>query len=489
MFGCKNFGDNLMLYLKTDVTLLADVFEKCLRLFDQVYGLDPCHYYSAPNISWDAMLKTTKVKLDLLSDIDMLLFCERAIRGGLNGIGEKRYMKANNKYLNDFDEGKPSTYGLFLDVVNLYGGTMMKKLPTGGFEWSDISLDKIMQTSDESDVGYFVMVDLNYPSNLHDCHNDFPLAAEKLKIDAEMLSQYQVELGNKTSHIPKLLETLQSKQNYVCHHSVLKFYCQQGLQVTRLHKTLKFNQSDFMKCYIEHKVATTTRQKEIRWNKPTYLGAAILDLSKLHLYRFHYEEMGPLFDIKARVMYRDTDSLFYEIETDDIYEDLKQLKHKVTQSAKGVSKHVKKTLHHDKFKDVLKSKSPFRKLLTSITSDKHTHNITESNEIALSAFDNKRYYLGDGISSYAYGHYKIGHKRKQPSEKPQKSYIEISECETTRYLTEQLDTEIEETFPPPDPGFWKTSQIESDEEEIFDFDAAPKEKPFSRCPYIDFEAE
>ena len=90
------------------------------------------------------MLKTTEVKLDLLSDIDMLLFCERAIRGGLNGIGEKRYMKANNKYLDYFDEEKPSTFGLFLDVVNLYGGTMMKKLPTGGFEWSDISLDKIM---------------------------------------------------------------------------------------------------------------------------------------------------------------------------------------------------------------------------------------------------------------------------------------------------------------------------------------------------------
>ena len=126
MFGCKNFGDYLMLYLKTDVFLLADVFEKCRRLFDQVYGLDPCHYYSAPNILWDAMLKTTKVKLDLLSDIEMLLFCERAIRGGLNGIGEKRYMKANNKYLLDFDEEKPSTYGLFLDVVNLYGGTMIK---------------------------------------------------------------------------------------------------------------------------------------------------------------------------------------------------------------------------------------------------------------------------------------------------------------------------------------------------------------------------
>ena len=175
--------------------------------------------------------------------------------------------------------------------------------------------------------------------------------------------------------------------------------------------------------------------------------------------------MGPLFDKKARVMYRDTDSLFYEIETDDIYDDLVQLKHmldlsdypkdhhlhnelnkkvplkltvelngdilmeavflkpkpysvktlqKVKQSAKDVSKHVKKTLYHDKFKDVLNSKSPLRKLVTSITSDKHTLNLTESNKIAFSAFDDKRYYLSDGISSYACGHYKIGHKRKQP---------------------------------------------------------------------------
>ena len=74
------------------------------------------------------MLKTTEVKLDLLSDIDMLLFCERTIRGGLNEIGEKRYMNANNKNLRDFDEEKPITYGLFLDVINLYGGTMMRKI-------------------------------------------------------------------------------------------------------------------------------------------------------------------------------------------------------------------------------------------------------------------------------------------------------------------------------------------------------------------------
>ena len=79
------------------------------------------------------MLKTTEVKLDSLSDIDMLLFCERTIRRRLNGIGEKRYMKAINNCLDDFAEEKSHTFGFFLDVANLYGGTMMKKLPTGGF--------------------------------------------------------------------------------------------------------------------------------------------------------------------------------------------------------------------------------------------------------------------------------------------------------------------------------------------------------------------
>ena len=118
---------------------------------------------------------------------------------------------------------------------------------------------------------------------------------------------------------------------------------------------------------------------------------------------------------------------------------------KVKQSAKGISKQVKKTLHHDKFKDVLISKSPLRKVVTSITSDKHTLNITESNKIALSAFDDKRYYLSDGVRSYAYGHYKIGHKQKKLSGKNSRSYIEVIEREIIGDLAEQLDIEIEET--------------------------------------------
>lgn len=116
--------------------LLADVFEKFSSLFMHIYDLDPCHYYSAPNISWDAMLKMIGVEIELFSDIDQLLFCEKAIRGGLNGVGEKRYMKANNKYLPEYDSTLQSTFGLFLDKVNLYGGTMVMPMPIGGFEWA-----------------------------------------------------------------------------------------------------------------------------------------------------------------------------------------------------------------------------------------------------------------------------------------------------------------------------------------------------------------
>ena len=143
---------------------------------------------------------------------------------------------------------------------------------------------------------------------------------------------------------------------------------------------------------------------------------------------------------------------------------------------------MKKTLHHDKFKDVLKSKSPLRKLVTSITSNKQKINITEVNKIALSAFDDKLYYLSDGTGSYANGHYRIGHKQKKPSGKTLKSYIEMKESETIRDIAKQFDSEIKEIYS-------QTSPIPSVDDEIFDFDIAPNEKPFSRCPYIDIEAE
>ena len=101
LFACKDFGDYHDLYLRIDVFILADVFETFRNVCLKVYNLDPAHFFSAPNLSWDAMLITIRAEIGLLTDIEMLLFCERAIRGGVNGIGALRHFKANNPDTND----------------------------------------------------------------------------------------------------------------------------------------------------------------------------------------------------------------------------------------------------------------------------------------------------------------------------------------------------------------------------------------------------
>ena len=144
----------------------------------KVYKLDPVHFFSAPNLSWDAMLMTTRVDLGLLSDIDMLFF-ERGIRGGINGIGELRYFRANNREMDVFDESKANVYGAFSDVTSLYACTMQQTLPVDSYEWNETNtLREILATSDDAVVGSFVEVDIAYPSSLHDSHNDLSLAPE-----------------------------------------------------------------------------------------------------------------------------------------------------------------------------------------------------------------------------------------------------------------------------------------------------------------------
>ena len=103
--------------------LLVDVFKKFIDTSLKSYGLDPCHYFSSPRLSWDAILRMTGVKLEKISDIDMYLFTEKGLRGRISYIA-KRYAKANNKYMKDFDPKKPSKYILYLDMNNLYGCTM-----------------------------------------------------------------------------------------------------------------------------------------------------------------------------------------------------------------------------------------------------------------------------------------------------------------------------------------------------------------------------
>ena len=143
-FNCQTLQDYHDLYRKTDVLLLADVFENFRKTCRKHYKLDPCHYYTAPGLSWDACLKETKQNLQLLKDYDMLMMFEQEIRGGISHIS-KRYATANNKYMKNFDETKPSTFIQYLDANNFYGWAMSQKLPTHGFKWIDVDKSKVLK--------------------------------------------------------------------------------------------------------------------------------------------------------------------------------------------------------------------------------------------------------------------------------------------------------------------------------------------------------
>ena len=186
VFKIKTLGEYYDLYLKTDV-LLLDVFEKFIKTCLEYYKLDASHYFSSSGLSWDAMLKMVGVELKLISDINVHLFIEKGMRGGISYIA-KRHSK-----IEDCDNNKKKKSIMYWDANNLNGWGMNQPLPYGGFESSneqeinELDLDSI---SENSSIGYFLEVDLKYPSKLHDSHNDYPLAPEKLEISSDMLSKY-----------------------------------------------------------------------------------------------------------------------------------------------------------------------------------------------------------------------------------------------------------------------------------------------------------
>ena len=160
--------------MKKDVLLLADVFEKFISTCLKYYGLDPCHYFSAPGLSWDAMLKMTKIELEKISSPDKYIFIEKGMRGGISYIN-KRYSKANNEYCSDYDSEKLKTYITYLDMNNLYGHAVSQYLPYANFKWVkniDKIKQKLMNIKSNSSTGYVLEVDLEYPQKLHDIHND-----------------------------------------------------------------------------------------------------------------------------------------------------------------------------------------------------------------------------------------------------------------------------------------------------------------------------
>ena len=149
-FGLRNLGEYHDLYLKTDVILLSNVFKKFRKVCMENYGLDPAHFYTAPGLAWQVCLKKTGMKLDSITNPDMLLMFERGIRGGITQV-VKRYAKANNKYMNDYDRKEPSRYLQYLDANNLYRWVMSQPLPAGGFKWVDVEPEEVKELSVRED--------------------------------------------------------------------------------------------------------------------------------------------------------------------------------------------------------------------------------------------------------------------------------------------------------------------------------------------------
>ena len=531
-FSVKNMGEYHDLYLESDVLLLADVFENFRKTCLEYYKLDPCHYFTSPGLSWDAMLKMTNIKLELMTDINMFQFIEKGMRGGISYIAN-RCSKAN-KYMKEYNEHQPSKYIMYLDANNLYGWAMSKYLPTGGFRWmTEREMDKLdlAKYKNDGNKGLILEVDLEYPEELHDLHNDYPLAPEKVKVTNDLLSEYCKNISEKynisTGLVYKLIPTLGKKEKYVLHYRNLQLYIDLGLKVTKVHRVLEFNQSPWLKQYIdfntekrknakndfekdffklmnnsvfgktmenlrkrvdvrlvsdenklfkltskstyvsskiinENLVAVHKIKETLTLNRPAYVGMCILDLSKTLMYDFHYNYIKKKYGDKATLLFTDTDSLTYEIEAEDVYQDFWNDKNKFDSSdcpesspyfdktnkkvigkfkdeaagvpicefvglrskmysymkddqkggktAKGINKNViKKDIQHENYKETLFNNKQMYHKMKTIRSNNHELGSYEINKVSLSCFDDKRYIHEDGVTSYAYGHYNIKH--------------------------------------------------------------------------------
>lgn len=246
-FKLKDMGEYHDLYLKCDVLLLCDVFEAFRNVSMEIYGIDPAHCYTSPGLSWQSCLKMTKVSLELMTDIDQILFVEKGIRGGISQISN-RYKQANNPLLDNYDSSEESSYLIYLDMNNLYGYAMIQKLPVGGFKFlsdTEIQCFDIMSVSAQADIGFILEVSLEYPESIHDSHNEYPLAPEQKFVRDEDLSPYAKQLWRKLhgktevegitsrAKVEKLLTTLEDKDHYIVHYRNLQLYLDLGLRIKK----------------------------------------------------------------------------------------------------------------------------------------------------------------------------------------------------------------------------------------------------------------
>lgn len=225
--NCKSFLDYHLTYLKTDVLLLADVFENFRKTCLEYYKLDPANYITSPSLAWDAMLLKTGIELEQISDYNIFKLVEEQKRGGLCFVGSQRYAKANNPYLDDYDKSKPTSYIPYWDMNNLYGCAMIDYLPYGGHEKVDIDIEDVLKTPDDSNIGYVVRVDIEFPEDTHEIFKQYTPAPENISPKKEWMTEYQQKLAEQhnikiTDNNKKLIPHLYKHEKYSIDYRNLK---------------------------------------------------------------------------------------------------------------------------------------------------------------------------------------------------------------------------------------------------------------------------
>lgn len=409
--------------------------------------------------------------------------------------------------MKDWDESEESKYLMYFDVNGLYGWTMCESLPLANYEWiEEFSIDEILQTKDDGNVGYFLEVDLDYPISLHDTHNDYPMCAERMSIGK--------------SKQEKLILNLNHKKNYVLHYRTLKLVLKHGLVLKNVHKVLKFEQSKWLKSFIElnqrmrlscknpfekflyklvsnsiygkflenkkkwkdiklvnnwegrygaqslisrpnfkgtkifneNLVAIELNKVNVKIDKPMIIGVAVLEISKVLMYDFHYGFMLKKYDYnKCKMAYTDTDSFVYCIHDDDAYNLINENKDKFddkkpglmkdencgnimvefvglrakmysyrvqkqknmmieSKRAKGIKKHiVNKKLTFDDFKQCILQHTSLTGSQSLIKSSFHKVYTINQNKVFLDGSDDKRFISNENCT-LAWGHYNIEKK-------------------------------------------------------------------------------
>ena len=255
-----------MLYLKTDVLQLADVFEKFVENATLEYSINPLYSYSLPGYTWKAGLTLTNIKLDFIKDRDLLLLLENNIRGGISSVMGPRYIESDE-----------NTKLLYIDANNLYGWAMSHYLPTGDFkkikfgcdedyEYDELLIDEskdILYTPDDNEYGYFIECDLEYPAEIKEKTENFPLCPYQTKADPDLFSGCMNSV-KQPNYKPteKLMCDQTNKQNYMIHYRMFKFYTKMGMKVTHIHTIYRFKQSPWLEKYTIQNTNNAPKQKQ-----------------------------------------------------------------------------------------------------------------------------------------------------------------------------------------------------------------------------------